>query len=421
VRKVKHTSEVVVLDAERLLGDLDHLAKISGDSKEAGINRVAFSPADMEGRSWVATQMEDLGMEVDLDPAGNTIGVYHGSEEGLSPVALGSHTDSVPDGGKYDGALGVVSGLACVRALRDAGVRLRHPVEVINFSAEEATIGGGTFGSRAMADLLDPTVLDQVAPDGRLVSEHLAEAGLNPGFVTGAVRPEGALAAYMELHAEQGGVLDSAGVSVGTVEGIVGIRRYETTFEGFANHAGTTPMEGRRDALVLAAPFIVGVRDVAVASGIVGTVGSLRLWPGSPNVIPGKAVLSVELRGLREEDLDGAERELRGLAGQSGAGFERTSCKPPVASNPVVLAALESACKDLGLEYRRMVSGAGHDAMCMASITRQAMLFVPSKDGVSHSPEEYTDPESCVAGARVLLAALLRLDENLDHADGKRG
>jgi N-carbamoyl-L-amino-acid hydrolase len=311
-----------------------------------------------------------------------------------------------------------VAALAAVRALRQADKRLRHPIEVINFSAEEATVGGGTFGSRAMAGLLDAGVLEQVAPDGRRVSEHIAGTGLDPESVTRARRPPGDLAAYLELHVEQGGVLESSGARIGLVEGIVGIRRFQVAFEGEANHAGTTPMEGRRDALVSAAPFVTAVRDVALAHGIVGTVGALRLKPNSPNVVPGEVVLSAEIRGLDEEALDRAEEELAGIAAGYRAAFERTSYKPPAVSDPVLLDALEAACKELDLTFKRMPSGAGHDAMCMDAITRQAMLFVPSRNGVSHSPDEYTDPESCVAGACVLLAALARLDAELDASSG---
>jgi N-carbamoyl-L-amino-acid hydrolase len=287
---------------------------------------------------------------------------------------------------------------------------------VINFAAEEATVAG-TLGSRAMAGLLDQAVVDGMAWDGRPVAEHLRAAGLDPATISQARRPKGSLAAYLELHVEQGGVLDAAGLQVGVVEGIVGIRRYMVTFQGYANHAGTTPMADRRDALVMAAPLILAVRDVAVARGIVGTVGTVRLMPGSPNVIPGQVDLEVEIRGLRETILDGAEEEVADRAHNAGAAFRLVSKKPPVKSDPRLLDALAAACDELGLPYQRMASGAGHDAMCVASIAPQAMLFVPSRGGVSHSPDEYTDPESCVTGARVLLAALLKVDASLDGED----
>ncbi len=403
---------IPVLDGKRLLQDLEKLAEI-GAGPGGGIDRLAYSPADREARVWVEAQMHELGLEVTVDEAGNSIGLYPGQVPHLSPIALGSHTDTVPHGGRYDGALGVLGALACVRALREREVHLRHPVEVINFAAEEATMGG-TFGSRAMAGLLNPRAVERMARDGRPVADHLRQAGLDPAAVVRARRPKGSLAAYLELHVEQGGVLDAADVPVGVVEGIVGIRRYTVIFQGYANHAGTTPMQARRDALVMAAPFILIVRDIAVALGIVGTTGTLRLEPGAPNVIPSRVDLEMEIRGQSEAVLDGAEDELAHEAQKAGAEFMVVSRKPPVRSDSRLLDALVMACDELKLPYQRMPSGAGHDAMCIASIAPQAMLFVPSRGGVSHSPDEYTAPESCVVGARVLLAALLKLDAILD-------
>lgn len=401
------------INADRLLQDLDALAQIGGGA-DGGVTRVAYSLADREGRAWVQAQMREVGLTVRTDAAGNTIGLYPGQEP-LLPLALGSHTDTVPSGGRYDGSLGVLGALACVRALHAAGVHLRHPVEIINFAAEEATMSEGTVGSQAMAGLLKPRLIYQLAWDGRPVSEHLREAGLDPAAIGEAHRPAGSLAAYLELHIEQGGILEAAGLPIGVVEGIVGIRRYVAGFRGFANHAGTTPMAGRRDALVMAAPFITTVRDLAVRRGIVGTIGSLRVQPGAPNVIPGYVELDVETRSLRESELDEAEAELAELAGQAGAEWRQVGRKPPVESDPRLLAALTSAGEGLGLPYRRMPSGAGHDAMCIAAIAPQAMLFVPSRSGISHSPQEFTAPEECVNGARVLLAALLKLDESMDQ------
>ncbi len=403
---------VPVLDDKRLLQDLETLAQF-GASAGGGVNRVAYSPADQEARAWVEARMQEIGLEVRTDPAGNSIGLYPGQSPDLPPLALGSHTDTVPEGGRYDGALGVLAALTCVRALRAADVRLRHPVEVINFAAEEATMSSGTLGSQAMTGALEPAVVERPAWDGRPVADHLRAAGLDPVTITQAGRPRGSLAAFLELHVEQGGTLEAAGLPVGVVEGIVGIWRYRVTFLGYANHAGTTPMAGRRDALVMAAPFILAVRDIAINRGIVGTIGSLHLQPGAPNVIPGQVELSVEIRGLHETELEQVEAELAGQAQKAGARFDLVSRKPPVKSDPRLLAALVAACDELELPYRPMPSGAGHDAMSIAHIAPQAMLFVPSQGGVSHSPDEYTNPESCVAGARVLLAALLKLDESI--------
>ncbi|HVB65410.1 MAG TPA: Zn-dependent hydrolase [Nitrolancea sp.] len=402
----------VEIDGAKLLANLQDLGKI-GLTARGGLMRVAFSQADLDGRAWVAERMRQL-MDVRFDPAGNTIGLYPGLEPALKPIALGSHTDTVPDGGKYDGALGVLAALACVDALAAAGVKLRHPVEVINFNSEEAAVAGGTFGSRAMAGQFDPTILEQTTPDGRLISEIVRGAGLAPEGIVTAARPKGSLVAYLELHPEQGGRLETAGIPIGVVDGIVAIRRYVARFHGYANHAGTTPMDERRDALVVAAPFILAVRSTAIVYGIVGTVGTVRVEPGASNVIPGQVDLSVEIRGMDDGVLDTAEAHLRSLANGSGAEFQRISGKQAVASDPRLVQEIESACREIGLPYLRMSSGAGHDAMCMEAITREAMLFVPSRGGVSHSPDEYTSEEQCVAGARALLAALLRIDQRLD-------
>jgi N-carbamoyl-L-amino-acid hydrolase len=397
------------LDGPRLLSDLDHLATI-GTDPAGGVSRVAYSPADIEARAWVRETMLGLGMEVRRDEALNVIGRYPGREAGLKPLALGSHTDTVPNGGRFDGALGVVAALACVRALRDSRTRLRHPVEVIDFAAEEATLGTGTLGSLAMTGGLTRDALARPAWDGRPAAQHLRDAGLDPRGLNRAVRPRRVLAAYLELHVEQGGMLETAGVPIGVVEGIVGIRRFTATFTGRANHAGTTPMADRRDALVMAAPFVLGVRDAAVDAGLVGTVGALRVRPGAPSVIPGRVELEAEVRGLDEGALDGVQAWLGELAERLGGQLGPVSAKPGVRADPAVVAAIEAACEAHGLAHRPMASGAGHDAMVLGRFVPQAMIFVPSRDGVSHSPDEYTTPEHCVDGGRVLLGALLELD-----------
>jgi N-carbamoyl-L-amino-acid hydrolase len=401
------------VDGGHLIRDLEALAAIGG-GPSGGVSRVAYSPADMQGRDWLDAQMRALGMRVRRDPAGNSIGVYEAAEPAAaaSPIGLGSHTDTVPEGGRFDGALGVLAAVACVRALRDAGRRLRHSVEVINFTSEEATMAGGTIGSRAMAGLLDAAALRAPAWDGQPVAAHLKAAGLDPGAVPHAARPKGSLAAFLELHVEQGGTLAASGDATGAVEGIVGIRRFAVTFSGRANHAGTTPMALRDDALVAAAPFVIAVRDLAVSSGIVATIGNLRIHPGAPNVIPGRVDLDLEIRSLDDRLLDAAERDIAALAG-ARAIVRRVSDKSPVMLDATLVRAIEQSCHDLDLRCRRMTSGAGHDTMCIASIAPAAMIFVPSRGGISHSPEEYTDAERCIAGADVLLSTLLRLDAAL--------
>ena len=400
------------IDGDRLVRDLETLATIGADV-QGGVTRIAYSREDREGREWVRAEFAALDLSETTDSVGNDTWVYPGTESGLAPLALGSHTDTVPNGGRYDGALGVLSALAVVRALHQENRRLRHPVEVINFAAEEATMSGATFGSRAMAGTLAPDVVNHRAWDSRTVADHLRDAGLDPDRVTEAKRTDGP-AAFLELHIEQGRRLETQRKPIGVVEGIAGIRRYEVTVNGYANHAGTTLMQDRQDALVMAAPYILQVKAVAEQHGIVGTVGKMDILPGSPNVIPGQVIINLEIRGLDEGVLDLAERQLEEEAGKLQAAFVQTSNKPSVDSDPLLVQALVAACEDNGYAYARMASGAGHDAMCMADLAPQAMLFVPSRNGVSHSPDEYTPPEDCVAGAQVLGTALLHLDGMLD-------
>lgn len=316
-----------LIDAGQLGEDLRALSEF-GAAAGGGVTRVAYSDADLRAREWLDGEFASLGMSVRRDEAGNSIAVLQGGDAALRPIAVGSHTDSVPEGGRYDGALGVVAGLACARALQAGEVRLRHPLAVINFAAEEATMAGATLGSRAFAGEFDRAILARLAYDGRTVSSHLTRAGLDPDAVIMAARSREPLAAYLELHIEQGPILDAEGMTIGIVEGIVGIRRFAVTFHGTANHAGTTPMDSRDDALVMAAPFVVGVRDVAVSHGVVGTVGALRVTPGSANVVPGRVALDLEIRGRDGPRMAAAEGELRRLADASGGALEPLTSKP---------------------------------------------------------------------------------------------
>ncbi|GAB4111180.1 MAG: Zn-dependent hydrolase [Roseiflexaceae bacterium] len=396
------------IDAELLLHDIDELGAIGRQGP--GINRIAFSPSDLMARAWVEGRMHEAGMRVTVDTAGNSIGHYPG-REGLPPIVIGSHTDTVAQGGRYDGALGVLAGIACIRACHEIGYQLRHPVEVINFTGEEATLLG-TLGSRAMVGQLPLSDLAKPAYDGRSVASHLRSAGFDPERITQASRANQRIAAYLELHIEQGDRLESEGYPIGLVEGIVGIRRYGVVFEGQANHAGTTQMARRKDALVAAAELTLAVRDLAQAHAMVGTVGTMHIHPNVPNVIPGRVELSCEIRSLNEHALDLVEQKLCQFTLKLGGQWQVLARKEPVASHEGLLEILARACERLGLRYRRMPSGAGHDAMCLAALGPMAMVFVPSAGGISHAPEEYTSPEQCVQGARVLLETLLMLDRN---------
>jgi beta-ureidopropionase / N-carbamoyl-L-amino-acid hydrolase len=407
------TTEQLLLsayDGELLLADLEAFGQI-GLVPGQGLQRMAYNPADMAGRQWVLAQMQALGMTAGIDPAGNVVGCLPGVEE-LPALALGSHTDSVPGGGKYDGALGVLGALACVRTLRDGGARLRHPLLVIDFAAEEATTSASPTGSLSFAGKLTPAALGGPAWDGRSTAELLEGSGFSIDAML-ANRPPQPICAFLELHIEQGERLAAAGIPIGIVEGIVGIRRYYVTFEGQANHAGTTGMARRRDALVMAAPLILAVRDVAVVHNIVGTIGRMEVHPGAPNVIPGRVVVDVEIRGMDNRVLDAAEAALQSQAAAHGGSLAAGHRQEPVYADPGLMAAIAQSCAELGMPSTRMASGAGHDAMNMAEICPFAMIFVPSEEGVSHAPDEFTQARHCVDGGRLLLAALLTLDTQL--------
>lgn len=404
------------IDGPALLADLDALNAF-GTGRGPGINRIAFSTADAAGREYLDGRLRDLGLQVRRDPLGSTVAHLPGAEPGLAPIGLGSHTDTVPDGGRYDGALGVVAAIACARALAGGGESLRHPLEVLNFVAEEATMGGGTLGSSAMVQDVH-AALDRVAWDGRPVRRHLEAAGVDLARLDRARRAPGALAAYLELHVEQGPALWRSGERLGVVEGIVGIRRYQLEFTGEPNHAGTTAMEDRRDALVAASPLVGAVREIAIACGIVGTVGRLQVEPGASNVIPGRVVMECELRSLEEARLDEAEGKLFERTRAAGGTVRRSGAGAPVRCDPRLLSTVDEVARAFGVGVRRMPSGAGHDAMSLAAICPVAMLFVPSERGISHAPEEHTAAEDCVLGARALLAVLREVDRRLD-SDGR--
>ena len=406
------------INREQFLQDMETLAKF-GRQPDGAIHRVAYSPMDMEARDWLHYRLEEMDITLEVDAAGNTIATYPAQDHlqnnlqsnQLAPIAIGSHTDTVPMGGAYDGALGVIAALAVLEALHASNVRLRHPVALINFAAEEATMAGGTTGSQAMTGLFDMKTLDKNAWDGRTVRTHLIESGLIPDDIQAAQREQNSFAAFVELHVEQSDRLERAGLPIALVDGFVGIRRYTIQFNGTANHAGTTPMAVREDALVMAAPMIHFVRDLAIELGIVGTIGDFKVYPGATNVIPDRVDFTVEIRGLDSSILDQAEAIIEAEAAKLGGISSTMSHKPPVQTAPDIQQAIASACTKLGLESLIMPSGAGHDAMNMNQICPIGMFFVPSKAGTSHAKEEYTTPEDCLNGAKVLLETVLQLDK----------
>jgi N-carbamoyl-L-amino-acid hydrolase len=389
-----------------------------GVNADGGMDRVAFSDADVESRPFLKKSMEAAGLEVHVDEAGNIFGRRQGSSPDLPPIVFGSHTDSVPNGGKYDGPVGVLSAIEVAQVLSENEITTRHPLEVVIFTDEE----GGLVGSRALIGELSAAALEQESHSGKTISEGIAALGGNPALLEDLVRSSGDVAAYIEIHIEQGRILDSEKVNIGVVEGIVGISWWDVTIEGSANHAGTTPMNLRDDALLAAAELIIAVNRVvtSVPGSQVGTVGKIRAEPGAPNVIPGRVEMSLELRDLSKTKVDALfdsiEAEAKAIAKKSGTKisfFPSETSTIPSLTDPRLREAIAESAKKLELSYKPMPSGAGHDAQSMAKIAPIGMIFIPSVDGFSHSPKEHSRPGDIENGANVLLHTILEIDRGL--------
>lgn len=393
-----------------------HIIELSafGKNPEGGVSRVAFSQADLDGREYVNTLMVQAGLQVRVDPAGNMIGYREGSED-LPPIMLGSHIDSVPGGGNYDGDVGVISAIEVAQVLHDNAVTTRHPLEVVVFADEE----GGLTGSRGMSGQLSVEALSVVSHSGLTIGEGISQIGGDPKRLAEATRNPGEIAAYLELHIEQGATLDDEDIDIGVVTGIVGIKWWDITVNGMANHAGTTPMNKRHDALLSAAELIQAVNRVITQTpgNQVGTVGRIRAEPGAPNVIPGKVVMSLEIRDLSEaviismyQQIEQAAADIAATNGTTITFHDIDVDARPALTDERIQMLIDEAAGQLGLSSRRMPSGAGHDAQDIAKIAPIGMVFVPSIGGISHSPKEFTPAQDMANGANVLLQTLLALD-----------
>jgi len=364
--------------------------------------------------------MREAGLSVRVDTAGNIIGRRVGSDASLHVIMTGSHIDSVPHGGNYDGDVGVIGAIEVAQLLREGSVVLRHPLEVIVFTDEE----GGLVGSRAVAGELGEKALEVVSHSGVTVRQGLRLLGGDLDRLEEARRREGEIEAFVELHIEQGGILEEERIQIGVVEGIVGINWWEITIEGKANHAGTTPMSKRQDALLAASRLVVEVNRLAkeTPGRQVATVGRMRVEPGAPNVIPGRVVMSLEVRDLSETKIRGLYADIAANAGrisnETGTSIsfaQLGEAAVPAPTDERMRGLIEEAARGLGLSTKRMASGAGHDAQDMARIAPTGMIFVPSAGGISHSPAELTSPDDMANGVNVLLGVILRLDEGGLH------
>ena len=408
-----HSQTPVRVNGRRIMDHIFALAEF-GKNPQGGASRVAYSDADKQGREYVLGLMRAAKLDVSIDAAGNLIGRRVGSAAGMLPLLIGSHVDTVPEGGNYDGVVGSMGAIEVAQTLAENNLTLRHPLEVVIFQNEE----GGLIGSRAMDGELTEKELDLVSRSGKTIREGIKFIGGDVSKLADVRRRKGDIAAYLELHIEQGGTLDTEKINIGVVEGIVGINWWDVTVEGFANHAGTTAMNNRHDALLAAAKFIEAVNRVvtSVPGRQVGTVGRISALPGAPNVIPGKVVLSLELRDLDAAKINmlferiKAEAEKIAAESTTKFDFKEINVNIPAPTDPRIRSLIADAAHDLGLTTKSLPSGAGHDAQDMARLGPVGMIFVPSVGGISHSPREFSRPEDIANGANVLLYTLLKLD-----------
>jgi N-carbamoyl-L-amino-acid hydrolase len=410
------------VDSQRLQGTLEKLSEF-GRNPGGGVTRTGFSETDMAAREYVMGLMRQAGLEVRVDPAGNIFGLRAGSEK-LPKLLFGSHIDSVLHGGNFDGDVGSMGGIEVMRALNDGSVKTRHPLEVVIWTNEEGNhFGIGTLGSGVASGSLGPEILDRKDDQGLTLADWLRRYGQDPARLADARIPRGALAASIELHIEQGPHLDESKIPIGIVQGIVGIRRWKCEVTGFANHAGTTPMNRRKDALAAASRELLAVRDVvrAETGRQVGTVGYLRVEPGAINVIPGRVEFPVEMRDLEAAKIDRMWERIQAKFKQIDAEENvETRCtaldkSDPAQADPALQAAIREAAKSLGLATTDLPSEAGQDSQEVAKIAPMAMIFVPSRDGISHSPKEFTSWQDVANGAEVLYRTLLLLDARLNR------
>ena len=411
------SAQLPEVNEKRLEASIFKLATF-GEDENGVTNRVAFSDADIEARAYVAELMREAGLEVSIDHAGNIIGKRSGTDPGKNPIAFGSHIDMVPNGGNYDGCLGSMAGIEVIRILQENDIKTAHPLELIVFSNEE----GGVMGSRAIAGALSSAALSVKNITGYTMGEGIMRIGGDTTKLKEVTRPKGSLAAFLELHIEQGAILEEEGVDIGVVEGIVGLNWWDIEITGFANHAGTTPMNKRQDALLAASYVIQAVNDAANSyeGGQVATVGRIKAEPGAPNVIPGRVVLSLEIRDLSSDVINKVytdiEQKIALIAEKTNTEIQinplDTTGKPALMTKEIQMEIATSA-ESMGLTYKYMPSGAGHDAQDMALIAPAGMIFVPSVGGISHSPKEFTAASDMANGANVLMRTILALDRKL--------
>lgn len=411
-----------MINQQRLWTNLAELSQIrETDAPALGTTRRAFTPAYLEGRQWLAARFVAAGLQVSIDAGGNLIGRLPGSDATLPSIMIGSHSDTVMGGGSYDGALGVLGALEVAQTLIDHNIMLRHPLEVVDFMAEESTPLGSLLGSTAMATGLDHEVLMRDVPGWGTLADALRRVGGNPDAVAQPLRRPGAIAAYVEIHIEQGPRLERADLVLGAVTGIVGIRRADITCYGQPDHAGTASMDVRHDALAAVAQLIVAAEQAANRrTGAVATVGALEVLPNQSNVIPGQVRFSVEMRSLDMTEVESMWHEIHATlvtaCAQRGVTFAIHALhdSQPVVFDEPMVSTIETACISVAGASMRLPSGAGHDGSMIGLIAPAGMIFVRTKNGRSHCPEEFSAPDDNVASVRALFDTVRALDVRID-------
>ena len=406
-----------MIQRERLVKDFDAMAQLTAPGE--GINRLAFTDADWEGRQYIIDRMIDAGLSVEIDDFGNVIGYKIGKKPDLPAVMVGSHTDSVPNGGNYDGVVGVLSAIEVIRSMIDDGYEHDHTIAVVSFMCEESgRFGNATLGSKAMRGELTLQDLHHlVDKQGISLYEALKGRNLNPdGIETMAYKRP--VKSFTEIHIEQGKVLEHEQKTIGIVTGIAAPERFYVTIRGNADHSGATPMNLRHDALCGASKIILGIEEIASMQEeppVVGTVGVVEVTPGAMNVIPGAVKLGVDIRSISKvarnsvvtlvKEFIDITAEKRGLSYT----IETIAQDYPVEMHPAMIREIEEAVKSVGVEYMTMPSGAGHDAMHWAEVVPTGMIFIPCRDGISHNPAEFAEMDDIVTGAAVLDKVLRKL------------
>ncbi len=408
-----------LINKDRLWKTINDLAAITIENQPW--TRRSFTAKYNEGREWLINEMREIGLEVKKDEGANVIGRLIGTEPNLPPIVIGSHTDTVPNGGRFDGIAGVLVGLEIVKSLVEHNIAIKHTIEIVDFTAEEPSeYGLSTVGSRAWSGNLTEEMLTYTNSDGQSLSAAISFAGGDPNNLFNCKKEKDTIALYLELHIEQGPVLLRNNANLGVVTGIVGIQRYKISVDGLPNHAGTTPMDMRNDALTAAAEMTLALEKVAneeFEQPVVGTVGVFNNFPNASNVVPGKVEFAVEIRSISEEVIDKVANDFLENVDSIGRDrnvnvqIENISRSSSIVINDEIKQLLHNSCRKVTDSVIELPSGAGHDANQMSLLAPVGMIFIPCKDGRSHCPEEWAEKEDLYLGAKAMLNAVLEFSK----------